>query len=182
MGATLLMRKKYIKMVITETDFKEQVKKTGSRYWDGEGNYNRWLYYKEAAEVTKKINPASVLEAGTMGVRVFLGSDTINYSKIKEWEIKEKDTYWHDLAVTPYPINKRYDLFIAMRVMHRIGVGSDTPVDYKAVFNEIRRICKSVLIAVPENWGWEVLTDIKPEIIYTKRISRKKRTCIYLWT
>lgn len=170
-------------MIITEKEFKSQIDQSGKKtYWKSEGYSNRWHYYKEAARITQALNPKAVLEAGTMGVRVFMGSDTINYNKRSAWKTNGKDTYWHDLAKIPYPITKKYDLFIAMRVMHRIEGETDiATVDHKAIFNEIRRICKSVLIAVPESWDWRIYTDIEPVVVETKRKKNKEKTCIYFW-
>lgn len=158
----LLSKEKYFNLI--DKYFKKN-------YW--KNHENRWQYHEIAINIVKKIKPKSVLEAGVRGVKIFESSDTIDV------ESKATPTYLHDLSVIPYPINKRYDIFIALRVFHHVKG------DLTNCFDEIKKITNHIIIAVPagevkgiqKGISWNAFTLDKPEIFYCNKID----TNIYYW-
>jgi hypothetical protein len=117
---------------------------TGGNWASYEG---RWHYHKHAIEIIEKTNindSSKVLEMGTLGINLVLGSDTIDYDE--RWNYPgQSPTYLHDARNLPWPINdKQYELFIALRVFQHL-----IPVQ-KECFMEALRIADNVLIVVPE--------------------------------
>ncbi len=146
-------------MIITEEAYYRQIAAVDKQdHWRNAGK--RWGYHKHTADILRQIQPVDVLEAGIVGVRVFAGSDTIDYDKVDYWRIRERPTYYHDMSKVPYPVSKRYDVFVALRVLHRIG-----DVDMREVFGEMRRIADHVIIGVPKSWSWKRFGDTEPRII-----------------
>lgn len=109
-------------------------------------NANRWEYHKVAVEICKEYSAQKILELGTMGIKIFEGSDEMDFDVEAGWRI-EKPTYLHDAKLTPWPIeNKSYDFFVALRVFHHL-----TPFQ-GICFQEARRIARNIVIVTPENY------------------------------
>lgn len=142
-------------------------------YWKSiEG---RWEYHKVAIDIVNLIKPTSVLEVGVRGVKIFDNSDTIDI------EEEANPTYLYDISKTPYPINKKYDIFIALRVFHHIEG------NLKDCFKEIKRISDNIIVAVPADKriktkrkliSWKDFTNEEPHLIkYCEMLD----TNVYFW-
>ena len=110
---------------------------------------NRWRYHKRAIEIIKRsstTDPKKVLELGTMGASIVIGSDTMDYDG--KWNYyKHNPTYLHDARKLPWPIaNKQYEWFVALRVFQHLA-----PVQ-RQCFEEALRIADNVLIVVPDKY------------------------------
>ncbi len=157
---------------------KEEFKKKASTYhkkWQDE----RYAYHKAASDIAKTLNIKTSLEAGTRKVTICENSDTIDI------ESKVNPTYLHDLSILPYPVTKKYDLFVALRVFHHVKA------DLKECFKELERIADNIIIAVPPKGSnhlktyrkgvcWSEFTDRPPHIIeHTK--TKTYETIICYW-
>lgn len=107
----------------------------------------RWRYHARAIEVIQGLGlsrPKQVLELGTLGASLVLGSDTMDYAN-EQWVMPGyRPTIVHDARDIPWPVKRRYELFIALRIWHHLA-----PVQEEA-FREARRIAENVLIVCPE--------------------------------
>jgi hypothetical protein len=106
----------------------------------------RWSYHAAVIEIIKNsetVNPEKVLEMGTMGFQLVVGSHTIDYDGEKN-TIGFRPTYLHDARQIPWPIeNRRYEWFVALRVLHHLWPAQE------ACFDEARRVAKNVILVVP---------------------------------
>ena len=125
-------------------------------HWDCTPLSARWRYHKMAIDLIKGLgidDSSHVLEMGTMGASLILGSHTIDYAE--HWDFPGKrPTYLHDARKLPWPIgDKQYDLFVALRVYQHLA-----PYQEKC-FREARRVARKVLIVVPDNYRNRLHTD-----------------------
>jgi SAM-dependent methyltransferase len=103
------------------------------RYWNG-----RWdKYLKNVANVVKILQPKSVLEVGTNGISLCIGSETL--------DIQEGATYHCSITDTPFKRNQ-FDLVIATQVWEHLEG------EQQAAFKEVKRISKYFLMSVPYLW------------------------------
>lgn len=148
------------------------------------GTYKkRWKYHEKALEIIKTItikNPEDVLEMGTMGIQLIEGSDTLDYSD--DWDETKfsKPTYFHNAKNIPWPINKKYELFIALRVFHHLQ-----PMQ-KECFEEARRIANNILIVIAEpeiyNEKYGLQVSEFCNVQYTEKIKiPNSNSVIYFW-
>ncbi len=133
---------------LTFEKFKEIAEANPGPHWNG--YRSRWKYYRRAVQVARSLNidsPDSVLEMGTMGANVVLNSITIDYDKNWHFDGKNPD-FIHDARDLPWPIpNKKFKLFIALRVFQHL-----TPVQ-KQCFDEARRIAENIIIVTPTKYN-----------------------------
>ena len=107
----------------------------------------RWAYHSLASALAQLINPSSVLELGTMGVKVCDFSDEMDFPIADFWPIGSPK-YLHNAKICPWPINnKSYDLFIALRVFHHLN-----PFQ-RECFLEAKRIANSIIITLPIDYS-----------------------------
>lgn len=125
--------------------------KTGNGHWTAKGiDYaDRWPYHQISIDIIRSLkihNPSDVLEIGTLGASLVVGSDTLDFDN-DEFRITGYDftpTINHDLRVLPWPIEKHYKVIVALRVWHHLK-----PVEREA-FLEAKRLADNVLIVCPE--------------------------------
>jgi hypothetical protein len=107
----------------------------------------RWSYHAKAVEIVKRLkisHPHQVLEIGSFGAQIVIGSDTMDLQS-EEWKIPGfKPTYWHDARALPWPIESSYSLLIALRLWHNLA-----PMQEQC-FREAKRVARNVLIECPE--------------------------------
>lgn len=109
-------------------------------------NPNRWVYHELAANCLSKINPQSVLEIGTMGIKVFDSSITMDYDVGAGW-IADKPDVEHNAKEIPWPfLNRQFDCIIALRVFHHLHPKQ------RECFNEAKRVAKNVILVIPDSY------------------------------
>lgn len=137
-----LTKEKYHKLANIE-------KEKNYKHWEdninGDTIETREEYHLKAAEILKSIKPKKVLEAGTMGVKLYENSDTIDYDLPNSgWTLTYTPTYNHNLKNLPWPIkDNQYNIFVALRVFHHFS-------NSLIYFNEMLRIASYVLLALPQ--------------------------------
>lgn len=119
---------------------------------------DRWSYHQKAIEILKSLRPASILEAGTLGIKVVRESDTIDLDLPDDgWRLTYVPTYRHDLRVIPWPIeDQSYDVFLALRVFHHLA-------DQAACLEEMERVAKRIILALPLDSAKRYEAIRKPE-------------------
>jgi len=127
----------------TYFELAEKFKAVNYAHW--KTSIPRWEYHEECVRFLKTLKFKSVLEAGTMAISLMSNSDTIDFDLPKaQWKLCYTPTYHHNLKILPWPISdKKYDLFIALRVFHHFGYP-------KLYFDEMKRVTKSIILALPE--------------------------------
>ncbi len=136
---------------LTRPGYDQIAQDIGGKHWASAGS--RWNYHMAAMALAKTLglrSPKDVLEAGTMGVTIVNGSDTMDYEAAAnnaDWHIPGYDpTILHDMRSCPWPIeNKQYRLFVALRVFHHLKP------DQEDCFREARRISDCMIIVVPSS-------------------------------
>lgn len=128
---------------INYDDFNE-LSKPHEEYYLG-----RWAYFQEVIKMVNDINPNSVLELGPALFTVVKNSDIMRKPEIDVWGIPPKiqaTEYLHDATKTPWPIDQKYDLFIALQVFEHL-VESQIQA-----FQEVKRIAKYAILSLPYKW------------------------------
>jgi len=125
----------------------------------GADNYfrGRWGHLKEVSDIVKRENPDTVLELGGYKLPITDG-DTIGWDKEKMGIVKT--TYNFDAMKTPWPVQKKYDMFIALQVWEHLGDKQ------KEAFQEVMRISKKAILSFPYLWGDEIGWMKKENIHY----------------
>jgi SAM-dependent methyltransferase len=139
---------------LTKDKYFELTKKYKCINWDHAEQ--RWRYHKKAVDMLIKMKPNTILEAGSLGIKLCEQSETIDYSE-SGWESFYTPTYDHDLKELPWPV-KTYDVFVALRVFHHL---TDKPHEY---LDEMKRISKQAMIAVDEKAYKIYRNALKPDI------------------
>jgi len=120
----------------------------------------RWEYHEKAVEILKSIvGSPTILEAGTMGVKLCKFSDTIDLDIPPYWPLYYIPTYNHNLSVLPWPIReKQYDVFVALRVFHRFSPG---------YLHEMFRISNHIILALTTSTvdGYKAIRKPTQEIV-----------------
>lgn len=109
---------------------------------------DRWSYHEKAVEILKKINPKTILEAGSMGIFLTDDSDSIDLDMPEwGWRLGYVPTYNHDLRNVPWAgiKDKQYDVFVALRVLHHMVEG-----DEGRLLKEMERIANHIILAFPQ--------------------------------
>ena len=153
-------------------DLTNKLKEENPKHWSS-GN-RRWEYHEKTVELLKQLDTTSVLEAGTMGIKILYTSDTIDYDIPQGgWKLSYKPTYNHNLKVLPWPVNdKQYDVFIALRVFHHFRG------DPKIYFNEMARITNHIILAFPHSIANIYKEMQKPDYEY---VCERIDTTILYW-
>jgi hypothetical protein len=143
---------------LTWENFEQNAELNKGEHWDPRYVKWRWGYHKRAIEIIKRSgtnDPKKVLEMGTMGASIVIGSDTIDYDE--DWNFEgQNPTYLHDARKLPWPVcYKQYEWFIALRVFQYLS-----PVQ-KECFKEALRIAENVLIVVPDDYPTDKGQGIK---------------------
>ena len=137
----------------------EQIATTSpAGHWDCTPLEKRWDYHRKAIDIIKKlliVSPNHVLEMGTMGASLVVGSHTIDCSH--DWNFQGKSpTYLHDAKDLPWPIeDKKYELFVALRVYQHLA-----PMQ-RQCFLEAKRIARRIILVVPEHYSNQVWPESK---------------------
>ncbi len=100
---------------------------------------NRWNYFSIVTEWINYLNPDTVLEAGPYRQPICKNCDTIDINNTFN------PTFCFDLGITPWPIDKKYDLFIALQVWEHVK----NPI---GAFKEVKRISKNAIFSLPFEW------------------------------
>lgn len=132
---------------LTQGEFMSTVDKYIGSYWRHKDKLRRWEYHAKSIGLLQSIDYDTLLEAGTMGVKVHKDSDTIEYHIPElKFDLYFKPTYNADLKELPWCIgDKQYDVFLSLRVFHHLG---DKPKEY---FKEMQRISNHIILAIPRN-------------------------------
>ncbi len=128
---------------ISFDDFTE-LGKPNEEYYKG-----RWAYFREVIKMVEEINPQSALELGPALFSVVKNSDIMRKPEVDVWGIPkgtQATEYLHDATKTPWPIDKQYDLFIALQVFEHLV---DSQVQ---AFQEVKRIAKHAILSLPYKW------------------------------
>ena len=139
---------------ITFHDFTE-LSKPNEEYYVG-----RWAYFSEVIKMVEEINPKSVLELGPALFTVVKNADVMRKPEIDRWGVPSNvrsSEYLHDATITPWPIEKKYDLFIALQVFEHL-------TDHqKQAFQEVKRIAKYAILSLPYKWDCAIDNANYPE-------------------
>lgn len=129
---------------LTHDLFLENARRHSGAHWANAAK--RWEYHRRALDIVQGLAlraPGDVLEMGTMGASLVIGSDTLDYGV--NWpKGPQQATYFHDARIVPWPIeDKRYRCFVALRVFQHL-----VP-EQRACFAEAKRVARNVVILVP---------------------------------
>lgn len=117
-------------------------------YWENGGDHRWDAYLHKAVRLVRELRPGTVLEIGTNGVGICVGSDTIGIDP------KTKPTILHDITRAPWPCySKAYDLGIATQVWEHLRGGQ------QAAFTELQRVCRYAILSFPYMWESRVPDD-----------------------
>ncbi|MDR1465902.1 MAG: hypothetical protein LBJ11_11475 [Oscillospiraceae bacterium] len=128
---------------ITFDDFTE-LSKPNQEYYAG-----RWVYFQEVIRMIEEIKPQSVLELGPALFPVVRNADIMRKPEIDLWGVPSRvqsTEYLHDATKTPWPIDRTYDLFIALQVFEHL-TGSQMQA-----FQEVKRIARRAILSLPYRW------------------------------
>jgi hypothetical protein len=107
---------------------------------------DRWHYHAVVLAIVQAVGADSILEIGTMGIKLSPESDEMDFSVSQLWAVSNPK-YRHDARVTPWPIpSKAYDFCVALRVFHHL-----TP-SQKASFKEAKRVSRNIIIVAPGHY------------------------------
>src|SRR5215207_4064647 len=97
---------------------------------------SRWVYYSEVIALLKvlEFEPESCLEIGAYRLPLCRGSDTLDNKPYLP-----NLTYLHDARQTPWPINRSYDLAIALQVWEHLDGRQEK------AFGELRRVASQAI-------------------------------------
>ena len=113
--------------------------KTKDKYYNG-----RWGYYNIAITFLRFIHYKTALELGPYRLPILHGSDTIDRDPTYD------PTYCHDAHDIPWPVESKYDVFIALQVFEHL-------LNRPLMFLEVMRVADNAIISVPYKW-----TDATP--------------------
>ncbi|NCA68135.1 MAG: hypothetical protein EOM87_08755 [Clostridia bacterium] len=109
----------------------------------------RWAYFKEVIKMVDEIKPDSVLELGPALFTLVKNSDIMRKPEIDKWGVPsgvKSVEYLHDATKMPWPVDKKYDLFIALQVFeHLVNCQAEA-------FQEVKRIAKYAILSLPYKW------------------------------
>jgi hypothetical protein len=131
--------------LMTHEDYKELLKGSLGRYYEG-----RWEYFKEVIEIIKSENIESVLEIGPAQEPIVKNCDVMIKPEDDMWG-KPKDgfskQYFHDATEKPWPIkDKQYDLLLALQVFEHLDNKQNR------AFREVMRVSRMAILSFPYMW------------------------------
>lgn len=150
---------------LTETEYTQRVE---GLHVNWENHANRWHYHQLAIDWLKRLEAESVLEIGSLGIRLTDRSEAMDFAE--GWDIDKSDVdYMHDMREIPWPVG-RYDAVVGLRCFHYCG--DKLP----AVFAEAQRVGRAVILALPHDFDISSLPapDEKSDRLPTN-------TILYLW-
>ena len=109
----------------------------------------RWAYFREVIKLVEQIDPRSVLELGPALFTIVKNADIMRKPDIDIWGVPENiqaTEYLHDATKTPWPVSRKYDLFIALQVFeHLTGAQAQA-------FQEVKRVARHAILSLPYKW------------------------------
>lgn len=142
---------------ITEEEFHSL--ETEFPYYEG-----RWRYQSRAcsiaSELIAKYRLTTALELGPLMRPVIVGADAMDFETIVRLDPGAR-LIQHNASVVPWPIQKRYGLFVALQVFEHLDSGPGgvrIPGLFgiqKVAFKEVIRIADHAIISLPIDWIME---------------------------
>jgi hypothetical protein len=147
---------------LTKAEYTKKVKEITANFQTRNWlNYeNRWLYHEQAVEWLKQLQPETILEIGSLGVKLREDSKVLDNGS---WKCEYPIDFNQDVRELNI---SRFDCIVALRVLHHY------PEDFERIFNYLKSKCNYLIIALPKKFK---LTEPPTE---TKEC---KSTNIYLW-
>lgn len=105
--------------------------------------FHRWEYWDIVIEYLKIIGPETCLELGSKGYPLFKNADTMGKNKI------EDPTFLWNATNFPWPIDKKYDVFVALQVWEHLNNYQEQ------AFKEVSRISEWAILSFPYKWKSE---------------------------
>jgi len=128
----------------------------------------RWHYHQATIDWLKKIEPETVLEVGSLGIRLTDKSDTMDLNS--RWRIEDPDIdFVHDMTEVPWPVG-RYDAVVGLRSFHYCGD------KFVSVFGEAMRVGWAVILALPDDFDISSLPKPTDQLE-----GLPTKTNLYLW-
>jgi len=151
---------------LTKEEYVRRVEGTHQNWRNYTG---RWHYHQAAIDWLKQLEPESVLEVGSLGIRLTDRSETLDFNQ--RWKLDKPDIdYVHDMRDVPWPVG-RYDVVVGLRSFHYCGD------KLRAVFDEASRVGSTVILALPSDF------DISSLPAPDERLDGlPTRTNLYRWT
>lgn len=150
---------------LTEEEFGRKVE---GLHVNWENYPERWPYHQRAIDWLKRLEAQSVLEIGSLGIRLTDRSEAMDFDS--RWRIDKSDVdYLHDMREIPWPVG-HYDAVVGLRSFHYCD---DRLRD---VFDEARRVGDNLILALPEDFDISSLPE--PD---EKDLGLPTRTNIYVW-
>jgi hypothetical protein len=139
-------------LYLSKERFFENAEANAGGHWSNAED--RWRYHSRATDFVKAVGPSSpkaVLEMGTMGASLVVGSDTIDFDV--NWPSNiEPPTYYHDARLIPWPIkDKQYECFVGLRVLQHLVPNQ------RECFIEAKRVAKNMILVVPTYYPDKIL-------------------------
>ncbi len=171
---------------LTYENYKKVADQNMGNHW--KDYEKRWVYHSRVVDEVKNMgniisSPNKVLELGTMGNSIVVGSDTMD-NFTNRWTVNIPPTYMWDAKQIPWPIkDKQYKLFIALRVFQHL-----VPIQ-KECFQEAIRVSENIILVLPENYNnapaitLDLLKDWGNGLLPHKfeRITKGRRGILCVW-
>ena len=141
---------------------------------------SRWSYLSKvseiAADLISRYELRSALELGPYKVPMVLGADVMDVAK---WEVPGDTPHviLHDASKIPWPIQVKYDLFLALQVLEHLDADQDgvrirnLAGIQREAFKEITRISRYAIISLPIDWSMDNLNDCHHMISHNQALS-----------
>ena len=146
----------------------EYVRRVDGLHENWKNHKNRWHYHQKAIDWLKQLAAESVLEVGSLGIRLTDRSVAMDFDQ--GWNIDKSDVdFLHDMREIPWPVD-HYDAVVGLRCFHYCG---DKLAD---VFAEAQRVGDAVILALPRDF------DISP-LPQADEVAERlpTNTNLYLW-
>lgn len=101
----------------------------------------RWDLYEAASDIIRDINPESVLELGPYRLPIVPDGHTMDR------HTSLKPTYAHDACVFPWPVDREYDVFVALQVWEHLEDNQ------QQAFREVQRFASHAVLSFPFEWN-----------------------------
>jgi len=110
----------------------------------------RWAYLREVIKMVEEIKPQSVLELGPALITVVKNANIMRKPEPDVWGVPSdvhSIEYLHDATKTPWPVFRKYDLFIALQVFEHLANKQ------AQAFQEVKRIARYAILSLPYQWN-----------------------------
>ena len=135
---------------ITGSEFDAIV--AGHPYYRGRRRY-MLAAAAEADALIRARGLRTALELGPHLRPLIVGSDVMDLRVNADLDA-EGTVFAHDATVTPWPVERTYDLFVALQVFEHLGTSQ------AQVFREVSRVARNAIISLPIDWVKADPTDI----------------------